>query len=50
MGIAASTGAVVLDAATGDPVRRRCGLEFSLSATAPATAFNGMQLESLCEG
>jgi hypothetical protein len=48
--VAASTGAVVLDATTGKPVQRRCGVGFESTAAAPATAFHGVNLRSLCEG
>ncbi|MEM7153586.1 MAG: hypothetical protein AAF799_12140 [Myxococcota bacterium] len=47
--VAASTGAVVLDAETGKPVHRRCGIEFVALGAAPATAFNGLNLKSMCE-
>lgn len=47
--VAASTGAVVLDAETGKPVQRRCGVEFEAVAAAPATAFNSLNLRSMCE-
>lgn len=47
--VAASTGAVVLDAKTGKPVQRRCGVEFEATAAAPATAFNSLNLRSMCE-
>jgi WD40 repeat protein len=47
--VAASTGAVVLDAKTGKPVQRRCGVEFESSAAAPASAFNSLNLRSMCE-
>lgn len=47
--VAANTGAVVLDAKTGKPVQRRCGVEFESSAAAPSTAFNGVNLRSMCE-
>ena len=47
--IAANTGAALLDARTGEAVRRRCGIEFRASGSAPSTAFNGVNLRSLCE-
>jgi hypothetical protein len=47
--VAANTGAVVLDAKTGKPVQRRCGVEFEAVASAPATAFNSLNLRSMCE-
>ena len=47
--VAANTGAVVLDAKTGKPVQRRCGVEFEAVAAAPATAFNSLNLRSMCE-
>jgi hypothetical protein len=47
--VAANTGAVVLDAKTGKPVQRRCGVEFEAAASAPATAFNSLNLRSMCE-
>ncbi|MEM6994736.1 MAG: hypothetical protein AAF721_29755 [Myxococcota bacterium] len=50
VGLAASTGAAVLDARTGEAVQRRCGLEFAATRSAPPSAFGGQQLPSLCEG
>jgi hypothetical protein len=47
--IAANTGAALLDARTGEAVRRRCGVEFRSSGSPPSTAFNGVNLRSLCE-
>jgi WD40 repeat protein len=47
--VAANTGAVVLDAKTGKPVQRRCGVEFEATAATPATAFNSLNLRSMCE-
>jgi hypothetical protein len=47
--VAANTGAVVIDAKTGKPVQRRCGVEFEAVASAPATAFNSLNLRSMCE-
>jgi hypothetical protein len=47
--IAANTGAVVLDAATGEPVRRRCGLDFASTGAPPTTAFNATNRPSICE-
>lgn len=47
--VAASTGAVVLDAKSGKPVQRRCGVEFEAVAAAPASAFNSLNLRSMCE-
>jgi hypothetical protein len=47
--VAANTGAVVIDAKTGKPVQRRCGVEFEAVAAAPATAFNSLNLRSMCE-
>ncbi len=48
--VAANTGAVVLDAKTGKPVRRRCGIEFDALGAPPSTAFNSLNLRSMCEG
>ena len=48
--VAANTGAVVLDAETGKPVQRRCGIEFEASGAAPVNAFNSLNLRSMCEG
>lgn len=48
--VAANTGAVVLDAKTGKPVQRRCGVEFEAVGAAPSTAFNSLNLRSMCEG
>ncbi|MCX4242616.1 lactonase family protein [Paraliomyxa miuraensis] len=48
--VAANTGAVVLDARTGKPVQRRCGIEFQAVGAAPSTAFNSLNLRSMCEG
>lgn len=47
--VAANTGAVVLDAKTGKPVQRRCGVEFEAAAAPPSTAFNSLNLRSMCE-
>lgn len=47
--VAANTGAVVLDAKAGKPVQRRCGVEFEAAATAPPSAFNSLNLRSMCE-
>jgi hypothetical protein len=47
--VAANTGAVVIDVETGKPVQRRCGVEFEAVAAAPATAFNSLNLRSMCE-
>lgn len=48
--VAANTGAVVLDAESGKPVQRRCGVEFEAAGAAPSTAFNSLNLRSMCEG
>jgi len=50
VGVAASTGAVVLDAQSGETVRRRCGFEFRKSFAAPTGAHIVEQTPSLCEG
>lgn len=50
VGIAANTGAAVLDGDTGESVRQRCGLQFGAMHSPPATAFGGLQVRSLCEG
>ncbi|MCA9709694.1 MAG: WD40 repeat domain-containing protein, partial [Myxococcales bacterium] len=47
--VAANTGAVVLDAKTGKPVQQRCGIEFEALGAPPATAFNSLNLRSMCE-
>jgi len=47
--VAANTGAVVLDADTGEPVQRRCGIEFAAMGAPPASAFNSLNLRSMCE-
>jgi hypothetical protein len=47
--IAANTGAALLDASTGKALRRRCGIEFRATGSPPSTAFNGVNLRSLCE-
>lgn len=47
--VAAMTGAVLLDAATGEPVRRRCGLDFQVSGSPPPNPFNSLDRPSLCE-
>ena len=49
VGIAANTGAAVLEGATGESVRQRCGLQFGAMHSPPATAFGGLQVRSLCE-
>jgi hypothetical protein len=49
VGIAAMTGAVLLDAASGKPLRRRCGAGFTVSAAPPANAFTVLDRPSLCE-
>jgi hypothetical protein len=48
--VAANTGAVVLDAKTGKAVQRRCGVEFEAAGAAPSSAFNSLNLRSMCEG
>ena len=47
--VAANTGAVVLDAKTGEAVQRRCGIEFEALGAPPTTAFNSLNLRSMCE-
>ncbi len=49
VGLAATTGAVLLDAATGEPVRKRCGLKFVALSAPPPNAFNTPNQRSLCE-
>jgi hypothetical protein len=49
LGIAANTGAVVLDGKSGKPARSRCGIEFTSVGSAPLNAFNGLNLPSVCE-
>lgn len=48
--VAANTGAVVLSAKTGKPVQQRCGIEFAALGAPPSTAFNSLNLRSMCEG
>lgn len=48
--VAANTGAIVLDAETGEPVQRRCGIEFDAIGAVPTNAFNSLNLRSMCEG
>ncbi len=45
----ANTGAVLLDAETGEPVLSRCGLRFSALGAPPSTAFAAPNQKSLCE-
>lgn len=45
----ANTGAVLLDAESGDPVLSRCGLRFSALGAPPSTAFSAPNQKSLCE-
>lgn len=45
----ANTGAVLLDAATGEPVLSRCGLQFSALGAPPSTAFSAPNQKSICE-
>jgi hypothetical protein len=49
VGIAASNGAVLLDAASGEPLRRRCGLGFRVSPAPPPNPFAALDRPSLCE-
>jgi hypothetical protein len=49
VGIAAMTGAVLLDAGSGKSLRRRCGAGFTVSAAPPANAFAVLDRPSLCE-
>jgi hypothetical protein len=49
VGLAANTGAVLLDAKTGRPLARRCGLEFAAVSSPPANAFTNFGQRSLCE-
>lgn len=48
--VAGNTGAAVLDAATGEVVSQRCGMEFDTSVSPPPTAFNTINVRSACEG
>ncbi|MGH1341006.1 MAG: hypothetical protein ACRBN8_05615 [Nannocystales bacterium] len=45
----ANTGAVLLDAESGEPVLSRCGLRFSALGAPPSTAFSAPNQKSLCE-
>lgn len=45
----ANTGAVLLDAATGEPVLSRCGLRFMAVGAPPTTAFSSPNQKSICE-
>jgi len=45
----ANTGAVLLDAETGESVLSRCGLRFSALGAPPSTAFSAPNRKSLCE-
>lgn len=47
--LAANTGAVLLDAATGKPVRKRCGLAFQALSAPPQNAFSSPNQRSLCD-
>ena len=49
VGLAANTGAVLLDAKSGSPLARRCGLEFASVSSPPANAFTNFGQRSLCE-
>jgi hypothetical protein len=49
VGLAAATGAVLLDAECGVPVQRRCGLEFAVVSSPPQNAFANVGQRSLCE-
>lgn len=49
IGLAANTGAILLDAKTGKPVQRRCGLEFASVSSPPSNAFTNFGQRSLCE-
>jgi hypothetical protein len=49
IGVAAASGAVVLDARNGKPVSRRCGLEFEALGAPPSSAFQNLGVRSLCE-
>lgn len=45
----ANTGAVLLDATTGEPVLARCGLRFTAMGAPPSMAFSAPNQKSLCE-
>ncbi len=47
--LAANTGAILLDARTGEPVMSRCGLEFRVTGAPPANAFSTPNQKSICE-
>ncbi|MEM6290496.1 MAG: hypothetical protein AAGA54_04495 [Myxococcota bacterium] len=49
VGLAANTGAVLLDSATGKPVRKRCGLAFQALSAPPQNAFSSPNQRSLCD-
>lgn len=48
--VAGNTGAAVLDARTGEVVQQRCGINFEQVGAAPPTAFNAINVRSMCEG
>jgi len=45
----ANTGAVLVDAATGEAVLSRCGLRFTAFGAPPSTAFSSPNQKSICE-
>lgn len=49
VGVAATTGIVVLDAKTGVPLAKRCGIAFQVAKAPPPTAFASVGQRSLCE-
>ena len=49
VGMAAMNGAVLLDAESGTPRRRRCGLGFRISSAPPPNPFAALDRPSVCE-
>ena len=49
VGMAAQTGAILLDSESGRPVRLRCGLAFTAVGAPPPNAFSNVNQRSLCE-
>ena len=47
--VMSSTGAAVLDAASGEVLSRRCGIEFGRRGAPPFDAFSFMETASFCE-
>jgi WD40 repeat protein len=49
LGLATQTGAVVLDAGTGEIASKRCGLGFQVVHAPPSTAFSTINQRAVCE-